>query len=170
MKNTYTYSARSIDHPERVITFTLHDRWLSVEPGAPVEFVEQVVEVAKGKEGQDEEMRPTGPWLKPLAVSLAERSTRPFRIVDINADMAEDRLYVQGWIRTGGLRLLPITLIKERVDNPTAAGAFVKKIDERKAESQSSLQILDYWATWVVAGTLLLGLFQLWRQRDTQPA
>jgi hypothetical protein len=35
LENTYTYTARSADHPERVVTFTLYDHSMSVELGAP---------------------------------------------------------------------------------------------------------------------------------------
>jgi hypothetical protein len=165
VENTYTYIARSADDPSRVVTFTLLDHNLSVGLGSPLEQIERLLP-------QDEEAGEDEPqfklWLKPLAVSLLERSTRPFRLANVDADAAGDWLRVRAWFQAGGLRLAPVTLIDGRVDNPEAAQAFVAQLNERKAEvaSPALLGLLDYWITWIFAGVLLMALFQNWRRRS----
>ncbi|MBN1259349.1 MAG: hypothetical protein JXB35_01595 [Anaerolineae bacterium] len=170
MENTYTYTARSAEHPERVVTFTLYDGRVSVGAGVPLEQVTRIAEAARAEEeGAEEETAKPQLWLKPLAVSLVEQSTTPFRVVDIDAGADDDWLLVRGWIRMGGLRLAPITLMSGQVDNVDAAHAFVAELGRRKKARASGplfLNLLDYWATWFVASTVLIGLFNLWRKRQ----
>ena len=167
MENTYTYTARSIENPEQVVTFTLQDHQMSVGVGAPMEQIETVLQqVDTGEEGGRES--PANLWLRPLAVSLLERGVGPFRIADVNASAEEDRLRVNAWYRAGGLALAPITLMNGRVDNPLAAQAFVEELDERKSEVTGIwdlLNVLDYWVTWILGAALMLGLFQIWRRK-----
>ncbi len=168
MKNTYTYTARSAENPEHVVTFTLYGNRMSVGVGAPLEKIEQTIEAVSGEEEAKGKTSDLKLWIKPMAVSLVERGTEPFRIADVDADVYEDRLNVRGWIRTGGLRLAPITITEGRVDNPDAARAFVDEVAERKTEAGGPLMpfaLFDYWATWIAAGIFFLGLFKFWRQR-----
>ncbi len=107
-------------------------------------------------------------WLKPLAVSLLERGVGPFRIADVSAAAKDEWLSVSAWYRAGGLALAPVTLVDGIVDNPQAAQAFVEEVDKRKSEVQGPfgpLSVLDYWLTWILAGLLLFGLFQIWRRQ-----
>ncbi|MGD1993726.1 MAG: hypothetical protein PVI59_11085 [Anaerolineae bacterium] len=167
MENTYTYTARSAVNPENVVTFTLHDSWMSVGPGAPVEQVERVLKSesqAGEKAGLDVTHRL---WLKPLAISLLERGTRPFHIVDVDASLEDGRLNVRAWLRTGGLRLFPISLITGRVDNPEAAQAFIHEVDRRQTKAGRPGILfgwLDYWATWLITGVALIWLLEAWRR------
>ncbi len=167
MKNTYTYTARSASNPEKVVTFTLHDSRMSVGTGAPLEQVMRVMESVKA----EEETAKPRIWLRPLAIALAERGIKPFRVEDIDARVEEDWLKVKGWVRVGGLRLSPITLMEGKVDNAVAAQAFVAEVQARKAalaEHPVLLHILDYWLTWFAAGTFLLTLLQFWRGQKQQ--
>ena len=175
MNKTYTYTARSIDNPEQVVTFTLHDARMSVGLGAPLEHIERALNLEETsgteeiEEGSDqvEKKGKQKLWLKPLAVSLVERGTRPFGITDVNVNVVDDWLKVKAWIRTGGLRLAPITLIDGRVDNAEAAHAFVGEVQERKADLEIPFffRPLDYWFTWLFAGLLSAVFFQIWRRR-----
>ncbi len=176
MAETYTYTARSAEDPERVVTFTLRDSHMSVEVGAPMEQMERAIELGRGtvepsEEDVDEEVEvaeveaPTL-WLRPLAVSLVERGTGPVHVDDVAARLSEDRLHVKAWVRAGGLRLLPITLMDGRVDNPVAAADFVEEVRERKtATGFNLLGLFDYWATWLAGGLVALVLLQ--RSRRT---
>ncbi len=165
MQNTYTYTARNVDDPAQVVTFTLHDKWLSVDIGAPLEHLERTVNALKD---HDNARNVASSWLKPLAVSLIQRKTQPFRISDIKASAEEDELTLKSWTRMGGLRLNPITLMRGRVDNPDAAHAFVAELNRRR-EAESTLLpglgLLNYWGTWVVAALSLFGSFLFWRNR-----
>lgn len=171
MENTYTYTARSIQNPEHVVTLTLQDHHMSVGLGAPLEQIESAMqqtdtgEEAGEKTGQGVQSKL---WLKPLAVSLLERGVGPFRVADVNADAKDDWLRVSAWYRAGGLALAPITLVDGRVDNPPAAQAFVQELEDRKSEVKGAfgfLNVLDYWFTWILAATLILGLFQVLRRK-----
>jgi hypothetical protein len=179
MVETYTYTARSAEQPERVVTFTLRDSRLSVSTGAPLEQVERAIQIGRGEDwpaGQEiEERTPVGAaegespslWLRPLAISVIERGTRPIHVDDVMAQLTDDWLHVRAWVRAGGLRLVPVTLIDGRVDNSVAARDFVNELHERKSSrGLNVLNVFDYWATWIaaVAGGLLA--LQLWRKKD----
>jgi hypothetical protein len=180
MTKTYTYTARSAENPERVVTFTLRDSRMSVGVGAPLEQMERAIQLGRGEEAPEEkeieeaaevEVQKTEKpklWLRPVAVSLAERGTRPVHVDDVVANVRDDWLQVRAWIRTGGLRLIPITLIDGRVDNPVAAQDFVEEVQERKTVSGWDVfNLFDYWATWVVAGIFALVMFQQWRRKGS---
>ncbi|MGD8397757.1 MAG: hypothetical protein PVG11_02770 [Anaerolineae bacterium] len=167
MENTYTYTARSVEVPEQVVTFTLQDHHMSVGLGAPLEQIEAIVEAVEGEEGGDERAEPKL-WLKPLAVSLVEQGRGPFRVEDVYASAAEDWLQVRAWYRAGGLALTPVTLVQGRVDNPVAAQAFVEELDRRKEEVAGiggPLKLFDFWFTWVAVGVFFLALLQFWRRQ-----
>ena len=177
MAETYTYTARSAEDPERVVTFTLRGSRMSVGVGAPLEQVEQAIRLGRGaeeeaiEEGGEAEVevaeaeRPKL-WLRPLAVSLVERGTQPVHVDDVVASLVDDWLQVKAWIRAGGLRLVPITLIDGRVDNPVAAQDFVEQVRERKTVTGFNLFApLEYWVTWIAAGVFALAMFQKWRRK-----
>jgi hypothetical protein len=181
MAETYTYTARSAENPERVVTFTLRGARMSVGVGAPLEQVERALRLTRGEEGPEaEEVEGEAPieaaegerpklWLRPMAVSLVERGTRPVHVDDVVANVSDDWLSVKTWVRAGGLRLFPITLIDGRVDNPVAAGDFVEEVQDRKSVSGFQvLGLLDYWATWIVAGVVALAMLQQWRRKGSE--
>jgi hypothetical protein len=181
MAKTYTYTARSAENPERVVTFTLRDSRMSVGVGAPLEQVERAIQLGRGEEEPEEEQvegevevaveetEEPKLWLRPVAVSLVERGTGPVHVDDVVAKLTGEWLTVKSWIRTGGLRLIPITLIDGRVDNPVAAEDFVKEIEERKSVTGFNLfGLFDYWATWIVTALLALAMFQKWRRKGSE--
>jgi hypothetical protein len=182
MAETYTYTARNAENPERVVTFTLRGRRMSVGVGAPLEQVEQAIRLGRFEEeveepveeGAEAEVRVRVAerpklWLRPLAVSLVERSTRPIHVDDVVANLADDWLQVRAWVRTGGLRLIPVTLINGPVDNPVAARDFVEEVHERKTVTGLNVfGLLDYWATWIVAGVVALVMFQQSRRKGSE--
>lgn len=158
MKETYTYTARSADDPEQMATFTLHDHRLSVElGGALLEQVEQLFQPDR----QEEREGRLPPWLKPAIVWLVQQTLRPFSVADVTANAKGDRLHLTAWIRAGGLRLVPITLVWKRVDNPEAAQAFVKELNKRKVSAAHPGKLpgpLDYWASWALISFLIIVL------------
>ena len=171
MENTYTYTARSVKDPQQVMTFTLLDHRLSVGLGPPLEQIEAALPDSDAEDEvalDESQAAPSTPWLKPFAVALIERGVGPFRVEDVSATVADDRLRVSAWYRAGGLALAPISLVDERVDNPPAAQAFVEELDRRKADEEQVtglLKVLDYWLSWILAAALVVGLFQAWRHR-----
>ncbi len=168
MENTYTYTARSAENPERVVTFTLHNTKMSVGAGVPLEQLEQAIARLTAEE-EDEETPEAELWLKPLAVSLVERGTGPFNIEDVDADVDGDRLSVTGWVRLAGLRGGAITLMEGRIDNVAAATAFVDELESRKADLAKPVLPFDYWLTWVGMITSLVIFFVFWQRRRNAP-
>jgi len=166
LENTYTYTARSADNPEQIVTLTLHNHSLSVGVGAPLEHIERALQ-AESAENEEEPTYHIQPWLKPMAISLVERGMRPFSVDDVGADVERDWLRVRAWFRVGGLRLAPVTLVAGRVDNPDAAQAFVKELNTRKAATglPGFLGLLDYWAAWFVAGFVMMVILERWRRK-----
>ncbi len=169
MQNTYTYTARSAEDPDHIVTFTLHDGHMTVSVAAPLEQIEQVFARIRKEEGDEAaEVEAPMPWLKPLAISLIERGTGSFNVEDVRAWMEQDVLVVKAWVRVGGLRGSPITLFDERVDNPDAAESFVWELDSRKEELDEQVLPFDYWFTWLGLAAGLLFFFIVWRRRRAQ--
>ncbi|MGA9531965.1 MAG: hypothetical protein WBR18_04545, partial [Anaerolineales bacterium] len=75
---------------------------------------------------------------------------------------------VKAWFRVSGLRGAPVTLVNGRVDNPDGALGFVRELQARKTEGAlpfGFLELLDYWATWILGGIAFLGGLAVWRRR-----
>jgi hypothetical protein len=169
MQNTYTYTARSVEDPDHIVTFTLHNGHMTVSVAAPLEQVEQLFARLKKAEPQEDVGAETpSPWLKPLAISLIERGTGSFNIEDVRGWIEDDVLVVKAWVRVGGLRGTPITLFDERVDNLDAAEAFVWELDSRKEESDEHVLPFDYWLTWLGLAAGLFFFFVMWKRRAAQ--
>ena len=159
MENTYTYTARSADRPERMLTFTLYDHSLSVGVGGPMAQIGRALPYEQGGPG----MPPKGnweqwlPWLKSMAASMIQRRSRPFSVVDVDALTQDGDLRVTVWVRALGLRLGGIRLLVRNVDNPEATRGFIKELNARKASAVPSGRfpgLLDYWLSWLLAGVL----------------
>jgi hypothetical protein len=175
LDDTYTYIARSAVDPARVVTFTFDGPHLIVDAGVPLELLERSIRAAEGA-GEERGLpaESDGPWLKPLAVSTMERTTRPFHASDVYAFWDDEDLLVSAWVRTRGLRLAPVAFRIPQVDNPDAARAFVKEVAGRRAKAAHPGRfsgLLDYWASWIVGGlAVTLALSALLRPRDAQEA
>jgi hypothetical protein len=167
-QDTYTYTARSAINPSKVVTFTLHDHRMSVEPGAPLEHLERALGT---EEGQTEAEQKAGiqPWVKPVAVSVMGRAARPFNVADVDVNAQDNRLQVTSWVRTTGLRLAPVVFRMEQVDNPEAAHAFANEVEERKASAAHPGRFrgpLDYWAGWLLVGLVTSVLLWIGLRRE----
>ena len=170
MENTYTYTARSADNPEQVVTFTFYDRNLLVDVGVPVEHVERALE-ARQAEGEAEYH--VQPWLKPMAISAIERGTHPFDVADVYAGTDNGGLAVTAWVRAGGLRLAPVVFSMEHIDNAAAAEAFVDELERRKASVDRPSRfpgLLDYWASWFVGGFSIAAVLASWLHKRYREA
>ena len=165
MRDTYTYTARSIEHPEQAVTMTLHDDSMSVGLGAPVEQIERALRAGGAKEvGKALAALP----LKPLAMSLIEEGVGPFHIADVDAEAEGSRLRVRAWYRAG-LELLPVTLVDGEVDNPVAAHDFANEVEYRQAmlEEEPGLPgLLDFWITWIAGVLAVFALAVILMNRD----
>jgi hypothetical protein len=165
MENTFTYTARSALAPEKVVTFTLYDKEVSVDLGAPLEHVQRGIEgEQKEAESEAEEQAGTVSYyaLKPTVISLLEKGTRPFHVGDVYAMAKGDGLTVTAWVRAKGLRLAPIQFAWDEVDNPGGAEAFADQLRARRQAVSHPGRfsgVMDYWISWLLFGVLLLVLF-----------
>jgi len=156
---TYTYTARNINNPEKVVTFTLYDGHMRVNLTG---LLDQANTVASADEKSGELKQQMSIQAKPALLKIKEGVSGPIHISDIKAQMEDDRFKVTLWPRVAGLRLAPVQLNMGEVDNEDAAEAFVDELEERKESTESDARKffgpLDYWIGW--AGLMLLiGLF-----------
>ena len=136
MNKTYTFTARNAANPAQVVTFTLHDRKLSIEPG-PLEglgALDDDLEVLKSFKGN-----------KPLMIQL----------FDVAAHVDRDSLRIAAWAHNSDRQWRPITLSLEHVDNLPATRAFVRELNRRKMAALRR-ELLQRWAiprlAWFVGG------------------
>jgi len=168
-KNTFTYTARSTENPEKMAMFTLHNGSVSVELGNTL--MEQVGEAYEAY-GDEEIDKGISTWIKPAATGTIQKLLRPVPLADFDAEMSGDALQTTAWIRAGGLRLAPIMMTWQEVDNPEGARAFVDELRDRKEsiqEEKSLPDALDYWASWIAIGLMTMVLpilfIKRWRAR-----
>mgnify|MGYP001822878034 CR=1 FL=1 len=161
---TFTFTARNIEDPNRLATFTLQNGSVAMLLGdALVEQVESAMEAL------DEEQRTQiRTWLQPAATGAVQAAIKPIPVNDFNADLSADGdFHTTAWVRAGGLRLAPVRISWDQVDNPQGAAAFVQEL-ERRQENMSAEKTgtgpFDYWATWLLfAGVAILTPLILWR-------
>lgn len=171
MENTYTFIARSAQNPLRVATFTLYADRMSIGLGAPLEQVGALISEESEEPSDDSRdvIATESPWLRPLIISLIERRSAPFHVRDVEIHRSNGGLSVYAWSRVAGLRLFPVIMTWDEVDNPAAADDFVREIKERKQAAspvRKFIGFLDYWASWVVG--LLAVIFMVSRQRGNR--
>lgn len=156
---TYTYTARNINNPDKVVTFTLYDGHMRVNLTG---LLDQANTVASSEEKSGELKQQVSLQAKPALLKLREGISGPIHISDVNAEMDDDQFQVTLWPRVAGLRLAPVKFDMGQVDNEDAAEAFVDEVEQRKEKTKSDARRffgpLDYWIGW--AGLMLLiGLF-----------
>ena len=156
---TYTYTARNINNPDKVVTFTLYDGHMRVNLTG---LLDQAKTVSNADEKSGELKQQVSLQAKPALLKLKEGLSGPVHVNDIDATIDDDRLRVTLWPRVAGLRLAPVQLKMGQIDNEDAAEAFVDELEQRKdtteSDSRKFFGPLDYWIGW--AGLMLLiGLF-----------
>lgn len=151
---TYTYTARSVDNPEKVVTFTLYNGHMRVNLTG---VLDQARQVAEAEQKPDEIKDQLAAQARPAIAKLAEKTAGPVHVSDVNANLDEDNLHVTFWQRLAGLRLAPVMFSMGEVDNVDAAEAFVEEVQNRKETASHASRFfgpLDYWIGWV--GLLML--------------
>jgi len=153
--STYTYTARSSEDPDKVVTFTLYDGHMRVNLTG---VLEQASSVANAEDRPAEMKHQVGLQARPAFMKLYENVSGPVAITDVRARLHHDRFALTAWPRVAGLRLAPLRLNLGPVDNQEAAAAFVDELKKRKKSSSQARKFpgpLDYWFGWL--GLLLLG-------------
>lgn len=154
MANTYTYAARSADDTKRVVTFTLNDRRLMVEPGTAA-WVEEMPDSIAAKAGSPSHQAVRG-WSEMVSL-LKQTGSVSFDLVNVEAAVEKDGLRLMTWAHSQEKRWMPITLAIEHVDNPDAAQAFVKELHRRKMlamRRENFITWIGYRLKWFGIGAL----------------
>jgi hypothetical protein len=163
--HTYTYTARSLDNPDNIVTFTLDDNHMRVNLTGVLEKLEKVIE---SDEKPTELRHQFVSQFQPGALKAAEIISAPVHLSDVSVDLDDGRLKVNTWKRVAGLRLAPIGIKVNKVDNPDAAQAFVREFEERRTASErigKFIGPLDYWFGWLAMILAVMILFR-WPNRE----
>lgn len=164
--DTYTFTARNAEDPDKVVTFTLDDERMRVNL---TDLVDETQKVMSSDSKAKELLRLTQSKAKPVLMKLKDKIFGPVHVSDVNAKLNEDKFKVRMWQRVAGLRLAPVGIDMGHVDNEDAAEAFVDELQSRKEIEPAAKKFFgpfDYWFGW--AGLMLLaGLFiQRYRQSE----
>lgn len=157
-ENTFTFTARSGSNPDKSATFTLNNGSVSVELGNVL--VEQISK-AYDSFSDEEAVQRLSSWFKPTATGTLQKMIEPISLADFDAEMSGDALQTTAWIRAGGLRLAPVMMTWQDVDNPRGAQAFVDELQDRKETSEHVETVpdpFDYWISWFVVGLAMFAL------------
>jgi len=160
LETTYTYTARNVENPNRMVTITLSDDHMRVDPTGVLEKVERIIDA---EDNQEEIREQIESQLSPGMMKMVERLTGPVHVGDVHADLDQSRLRLSMWNRVLGLRLAPVQMDLGQVDNPDAAQAFVEELEERQSEVEEPGKFsgpLDYWLGWI---GMALGMVLLFR-------
>jgi hypothetical protein len=162
---TYTYTARNVNDPDRVVTFTLYDGHMKVNLTG---LFDQASTVRQAEEKTTELKQQISTQAKPAAMKLAEEYSGPVHVSDVQANLSNENLQVTLWQRLGGLRLVPILFNMGKIDNEDAAEAFVEELKVRQKETAHAGKFfgpLDYWIGWLGLA-LVIGLLIRWPRRE----
>ena len=166
MAETYTYTARNAEYPDKVITFTLYNGHMRVNLTG---VLEDLGEITAAEDKQAEARRRLKTQAQPTTLKVIENITGPLHVTDAKASLSDDEhLRVTAWKRMAGLRFAPIMINAGRIDNPEAAEAFVEELDRRSETTEPVNRFvgpLDYWLGWI---GVLFGVFLLlrWPKRE----
>jgi hypothetical protein len=163
---TYTYTARNANNPEKVVTFTLYDGHMRINLTG---LLDQASSISQTDEKSDQLKQELTTQAKPAAVKLMENISEPVHVSDVQTSLSDDDLQVTLWKRLGGLRLAPVVFNMGAVDNQEAAEAFTQELKKRQKEESYAGKFfgpLDYWFGWIGL-ILLIGLLIRWPQKET---
>lgn len=161
---TFTYTARSIEDPDKVITFTLYDGHMRVNLTG---LLEQAGMISEADDKPAEIADQIKTQAKPVLTKITQDISEPVHVNDVNASLSDEHLKVTMWQRLAGLRLAPIMFNMGKIDNEAAAEAFVDELEKRQAEEEHAGKFfgpLDYWFGWLGI-VLLIGFLIRWPQR-----
>lgn len=162
---TYTYTARNVEDPDKVLTFTLEGEFLKINLTG---LADQVGQLLDEKDDAEEVKKQLGSQVKPTSLKMLEQISGPLHITDVQGKLTGaggDKLQITAWKRVGGLRAAPLVLKMGRVDNPEAAQAFLAELQTRQERASRISKFfgpLDYWFGWV--GLVLLVLYFIRRE------
>ena len=155
---TYTYTARSTEDTDKVVTLTIIDDKLQIDLTG---LFNKVSDIASGEDRVDLLGEVQSTQSEAVILKVIEKITEPIHLKDITAFYEDDNFNLIFWKRVGGLRLAPIVVSMGEVDNPEVALAFIDTVEEQQALLEKPGMFcgpFDYWFTWglMVLGALIL--------------
>jgi len=161
-------------------TLTLHE---AKHPGKPLTFTLEgdAFQMDLSQLFVPEEPIPDSPPVEPGAAQMVlamQKMIQPFsgpvHVKDVTFLADGENLTVQVWKRARGLRLAPLVLVLEGIDDPQGAAALAAQIKERSQAASWPGKYtgpLDYWGAWALlalgaAGGLAAALWLLKRRRE----
>jgi hypothetical protein len=164
LTDTYTFTARSAENPQNVVTFTLEDHSLQINLTG---LLEPLNNIKDPEEMQEQAKRMLRAQLKPGVLKFVEGFTGPVPVSDVEASLHGDDFHLTAWQRMMGLRLVPVRFKMAQVDNLEAAEGFVEELAIRKKEAGwagTFFGPLDYWVGWLGL-VLLIMLLVRWPKK-----
>ena len=156
---TYTYTARNIHNPDKVLTFTLQGDYLKVNLTG---LEENLTEVLSGKKGSEGVKKGLSTQAGPTALKVMESISGPIHISDVSLKLLGDdqnQFRITLWKRLAGLRAAPVVLDMGEIDNSPAAERFGEELEARKESAGKISKFigpLDYWLGWIGMALLTL--------------
>ena len=164
-EDTFTFTARCRQTPDKLATFTLQNGHAQIELGnSLIEKVNRLIETVKGEDSLEFKQ-----LLQPVATGAVQRLVQPIPLQDFEATVSDGKFQVTGWLRSAGLRVAPIIVTWNEIDNPPAAMAFVHELEKRKKEATSQKRFpgfLDYWASWATLAVAGISIPIYWLKRN----
>lgn len=164
--DTYTFTARDGQHPNKAVTLTLSDEHAYVNLTG---VLDTIGGIAQAEDRSAEMGAQVAAQAAPAVMKLAESISGPVPVSDLNADLYDDTFKVTAWQRAAGLRLAPLKVNITHVDNPEAAEAFIQELEQRKASAEKPGIFsgpLDYWLGWA-ALAVGVGALIAWPRRHS---
>jgi hypothetical protein len=165
MTKTYTFTARDGTNPERPLTITLYPEFVRINLTG---LWDQLRMIAQAEDKPEVAKSQLENQIQPAALKLLESISGPVHIKDFHASLEESEFSIQIWQRARGLRLAPVNLTIETVDNLDAAEAFIEELTKRQEEANRVARfpgIFDYWFTWIGMFMGFMALF-FWPQKS----
>lgn len=160
---TYTYTARNVHNPDKVLTFTLQGDHIKVNLTG---LEDNLTDILSGKEDQEDKKSDLSIQAGPTALKVMERVSGPVHISDVKVDLLGqdlDHFRITLWKRLAGLRAAPLVLDMGKIDNPQAAKRFAEELQARKDTAGKISKLigpLDYWLGWLGMGLLAIFLIR----------
>ena len=147
MNSPYTLTLHQTDHPNRPLLFSLDGNQFQMDlsalfiPDAPAPDAEP----QSALEARMEQM----------AQKVIQPFSGPTHAQDVVFLAEGDKVTIQVWKRSRGLRLAPVVVGLTEIDDPLAAAEFAARLKEAalaSARPGKYTGALDYWGSWLLMG------------------
>jgi hypothetical protein len=164
MDGRQTLTLHETNRPDRPITFTLDGNLFQLD-----------IRALFAPEQPEPGIPPKQPWEERLAMmtkKIIEPFSGPVHVKDVLFLAQGENITVQIWKRARGLRLAPMVIGLNGIDDPQAAANFADLVRERSLAAPRPGRYagpLDYWGAWALlalgaAGGVVAAAYFLYRR------